>query len=209
MAEVMRFRHAVSKHLGQLLTPEVAAAIEVEALYQQDRSIDIAQFQPHEYHGVIFAAERFRAVKAELQLLHIAHWRETETYRAASPMNPDYEYMQWAELEGKMIQFTARKAGVLVGNLRVYIYRDLHTQELGATEDTLYLLPIAREGFTATRFIDYVERCLAAIDVVDAYVDAKILHDEQGNVVRDVGVLMRRAGYAHVANRFHKRLKKE
>jgi hypothetical protein len=45
--------------------------------------------------------------------------------------------------------------------------------------------------------------------VVDAYVDAKILHDEQGKVVRDVGVLLRRGGWAHVANRFHKRLNKE
>jgi hypothetical protein len=209
MAEVLRFRQAVSKYLGAELTPEVAAAIELEALYQRDDSIDLQQFAPHEYKGIVFHAERFKAVKAELQLLHLAHWRETEKYRAGSMMNPDVDYMQWADLAGKMIQFTARRDAVLVGNLRVYIYRDLHTQELGANEDTLFLLPIAREGFTATRFIDYVERCLAQIDVVDAYVDTKIIHDEGGNVVRDVGVLMRRAGYAHVANRFHKRLSKE
>jgi hypothetical protein len=209
MDQVMRFRQAVAKHLGAELTPKVAAAIELESLYQQDNSIDLAQFEPHEYKGIVFHAERFKSVKAELQLLHLAHWRETERYRAGSAMNPDLEYMQWSDLAGKLIQFTARKDGILVGNLRVYLYTDLHTQELAANEDTLYLLPIAREGFTATRFIDYVERCLAQVGVVDAYVDTKIIHDEAGNVVRDVGVLMRRAGYAHVANRFHKRLSKE
>jgi hypothetical protein len=209
MGEVMRFRQAVAQHLGKVLTPEVAAAIELEALYQRDESIDIAQFEPLEYRGVVFAAERFKAIRDELHVLHLAHWQETERYRIGSAMNPDYEYMEWAELAGKLLQFTARMDGVLVGNLRVYLYRDLHTQQKGANEDTLFLLPQVRIGFTANRFVDYAERCLARLDVVDAYVDTKILFDSEGRTVRDVGSLMRRRGYAHVANRYHKRLSKE
>jgi hypothetical protein len=124
-------------------------------------------------------------------------------------LKPDYGYMAAKERRGELLQFTARINGALVGNLRVYLFDDLHTGTRGANEDTLYLAKRARIGFTASRFIDYAERCLAEVGVEDVWIDTKILHDEQGKVIRDVGVLMKRQGYDHVANKFHKRLKKE
>jgi hypothetical protein len=209
MGQVLRFRHAMAKHLGKAITPEIAAQIELEALYEPDRSVDLAQFYPHEYKGVAFQAESFRAIKDELHVLHVAHWNETERARAGFALEPDYEHMELAELRGELLQFTARKDGVLVGNIRMYLFRDLHTKTKAAREDTLFLLPEVRQGFMASRFIDYAERCLRAIDVCEVWVDTKILFSESGDVVRDVGALMRRRGYTHVANRFHKTLSKE
>jgi hypothetical protein len=200
---------AVAKHLGSFVSPEVAAAIEVEAFYEPDRSINVLQFQPHEYRGIVFAAECFRLIVDELHPLHEEHYAETERARAGLALQPDYEYMAAAERRGDLLQFTARMNGELVGNIRMYLFADLHTGTRGAREDTLFLLPKARTGFAASRFIEYAERCLAQLQVREVWCDTKILHDEAGNVTRDVGVLLKRQGYAHVANKYLKRISKE
>lgn len=204
-----RFRTAMAKHLGRVMTPEVAAEIEGYAFRYHDESIDPARFVPHEYRSVVFQVESFRLIRDELHLQHLAHFLETERARDGQLMKPDYGYMAVKESRGELLQFTARMDRALVGNLRLYLFDDLHTGTRGATEDTLYLSPRARIGFTASRFIDYAERCLAEVGVEDVWIDTKILHDAAGNVIRDVGVLMKRQGYAHVAQKFHKRLKKE
>lgn len=206
---VHRFRMAMAKHLGKVITPEVAAAIEVEALYEVDRSVNVMQFAPHEYRGIVFAAESFRLIIDELHPLHEAHFAETERARDGLPLQPDYEYMAAAERRGDLVQFTARIDGELVGNIRMYLFKDLHTGTRGAREDTLFLSPKARTGFAASRFIEYAERCLAQLGCGEVWCDTKILHDEAGNVTRDVGALLRRQGYAHVANKYLKRISKE
>jgi hypothetical protein len=206
MTEVHRFRMAMCKYLGQPLTPEVAAAIEVAAFTQPDQSIDLGQFAPEQYQGLTFAAESFRAIVDELHPLHEAHYAETERARAGLALNPDYDYMAASERAGNLLQFTARMDGDLVGNIRLYLFRDLHNGTRGANEDALYLAPVARHGMNASRFVDYAERCLAKVGVVDAWADTKILHDGDGKVIRDVGVLMRRRGWDHVADKYHKRL---
>jgi hypothetical protein len=203
------FRQTLSANLGKTVTPELAAALERAAFFVPERSIDLSQFAPHEYRGIVFAAESFRKIRAELHPLHEAHFAETERARAGQKLNPDYGYMEMAEWRGDLIQFTARKDGALVGNIRAYLFNDLHTGTRGANEDTLYLSPAARHGFTASRFVEYAERCLAQIGVVDAWCDTKILFDDAGNVIRDVGVLLKRRGWAQVANRYHKNLSKE
>lgn len=208
MSAVHRFRMAMARHLGKTITPEIAAAIEVEALYEPDGSIDPAQFAPHEYRGIVFAAESFRLIQDELHPLHEAHYAETERARVA-PLAPDYDHMAAAERRGDLVQFTARMNGELVGNIRMYLFKDLHTGTRGAREDTLFLLPAARVGFAASRFIEYAERCLAQLGVVEVWCDTKILFNEHGNVTRDVGILLKRQGYSHVANKYLKRISKE
>jgi hypothetical protein len=146
---------ALHKHVGQLVTPQVARAVLAD-LYPE-RAIDPAQFPAQAYDGVLFQAESLRAILPELHEQHLAHWAETERYRAGSAMNPDYEHMRAAERDGRLLQCTVRQDGALVGNLRAYLYRDLHTQQLGATEDTLFLSPPARRGFIAGHLIRYVE----------------------------------------------------
>jgi hypothetical protein len=50
-----RFRTAMARHLGQVMTPEVAAEIESYAFRYHDESVDPSRFQPHEYRGIVFA----------------------------------------------------------------------------------------------------------------------------------------------------------
>lgn len=209
MDRLARFRQALAPHLGHTLTPELCAALEHAAFFTPDESLDPGQFVPQEWDGLVFAAESFRAILAELHPLHEAHFAETERARDGQALMPDYDYIGAVERGGRLVQFTARMGGRLVGNLRMYLFTDLHTGTPGANEDALYLDPVARHGFNASRFLAYAEGCLAQIGVIDVWADTKILHDEAGNVIRDVGVLLKRQGYTHVANKFHKRLSKE
>ena len=54
-------RQALGAHLGQVLTPEIAAAIEVAALAPQDRSIDPSAFGATKHDGYSIQAELYVA----------------------------------------------------------------------------------------------------------------------------------------------------
>ncbi len=145
---------------------------------------------------MIFAEENFADCLEELKPLHIAHWMETENYRQGLPFNPNYErYKTFAEV-GFYRLFTARDNGKVVGNIGMYVTQSMHTQTKIAQEDTLFLLPEARRGFTASKFIRFVESVLVSEGVEEINITIKRTNA--------MDVLMRRLGYTHAANLFTK-----
>jgi hypothetical protein len=198
MITQLDLRHALAPMLGQTLTPEVAAAIEAAAMLGQERSIDWRQFPITLYNGLVFSAESFRNIVDEMHVLHKQHFAETERYHEA-PMVPDYDALRADERRGGLIQFTVRHSTNLVGNARFYVSKSRHIGELIATEDTFFLLPAYRKGFTAIRFWQFCERCLDKIDVYEVRTDSK--------VANDVGRLNEYLGYELIANRYVKRLR--
>lgn len=209
MSAVHRFRMSMVKYLGKTITPEVAAAIEAEAFSEPERSIDPMRFAPKVYRGLVFAIEGFRDISGELQALHEAHWQETERARAGLALRPRYEYLNAADRRGELLQVTARENGALVGHARFYLFDDIHTSTRGAKEDAFFLQPQVRRGFNAIRLWQYAERCLADLGVLEVRTDSKVLHDAEGNVIRNVGRLNEFLGYQHVSNGYLKRLTKE
>lgn len=206
---IKALRAEIGRHLGQVLTPEVATAIEVAARRADGLPLDISRFAPVEYQGYTLWVERFAEIVGELHPLHVRHWQETEKHRHGLPLNPDYEAMEAHERCGQLLQFTIRKGGLLVGNLRIYLGTSYHsgtpfavfpvrTKEPGSEEDTLYIVPECRGGFLAARFLDYAESVIAALGVKESRADSK--------VINKAGVLMRRRGYTHFAERFVKML---
>lgn len=196
----MMFRRAVAEHLGSALTPEVAAAIERAASVDElDSAIDVGMFAPEVHGDYRIAVERFSAVLPELHRLHEHHWLETERHRNGLTLDPDYAAMEASERAGRMLQFTVRKDGALVGNLRMYLATSRHTKTLVAHEDTLYLEPVARGGFLAMHLLRYAERALLRLGVVEIRADSKL--------VNNADVLMRRMGYQPVALQFVKMIK--
>jgi len=190
-------RQAIGAHLGQVLTPDVAAGILAEALAAPDLSIDPLQFGMLFKGGLLFRAERMRDVLAELHPLHQAHWLETEKHRHGLPLAPDYDAMLADERAGRLVQFTARdERHELVGNLRMYLGVSRHSGTKFATEDTLYLAPKARGGFTALALMRFAERALLSIGVREIRADSKL--------VNNAGALMRRMGYEPVATQYVK-----
>lgn len=195
-------RQAIGKHLGQVLTPEVAAAIESDARKAPDLSIDPVQFGVLFKGGLLFRAERMRDIVDELHPLHQAHWLETEKHRHGLPLAPDYAAMLADEQAGRLIQFTVRtESHELVGNLRMYVGVSRHTGTKFAHEDTLYLAPRVRGGFAAVHLMRFAEASLIAAGVREIRADSKL--------VNNAGVLMRRLGYEPVATQFIKIFKEQ
>lgn len=180
-----------------VLTPELAASIEVAAHIEPDNSIDPARFKPHQHGQYTFAVERMRDIMAEIELQHLAHWGETEKHRHGLPFAPLYDEILADEHRGLRLQFTVRDAlGALAGNLAMYLGRSRHTGTVFAREDTLYFAPEHRGGMTVVAFLRYAEPVLRELGAREIRVDSKL--------VNRADVLMRRLGYSSVSMQFVK-----
>lgn len=193
-----RLREALGNQMGSILTPELAASIVCAAVDREDRALDPASFPVREHGDLRFAVESFRDILPELEPLHAAHFAETERHLAGFTLAPDYGYMAERERLGQLVQFTARnEQGELVGNLRMYIGKSLHTGNKFAEEDTFYLSPSARHGLASLAFLRYAEDMLVQVAaVVEIRANTK--------VVNRAHRLMDRRGFRHVANQYIK-----
>jgi hypothetical protein len=190
-------RLALARNLGKELTPEIAAQIELSSVDWEDRSHNPLKFGQRVYKGLTFQVERFASIVDEMHVLHEQHFAETEVHRLGFGLDPDYDYMKDMERRGQMLQFTARdEDGKLVGNIRMYVSKSLHTGTLYASEDTFYVLPEYRKGFAALRFWQFMEDGVRAIGVREIRTDSK--------VVNKVHKLNEYCGYTHVANKYVK-----
>jgi hypothetical protein len=196
---IARIREVIGGHLGQVLTPEIACALEMaarEPIAPPDKSFNPVTFGRQEYHGYVFAVERLREILPALHPLHEAHFLETEKHRLGFGLDMDYDYLMAAEHGGRMLQFTLRHDGVLVGNIRMFIATSLHTATQYASEDTFFVLPAHRKGLLAIRFWQFMEQAVKAIGVREIRTDSK--------VINKVHRLNEYCGYTHVANKFVK-----
>jgi GNAT superfamily N-acetyltransferase len=194
---VSPLRNSLAAHLGQVLTPEVAAAIELATVAPTENGHNPEFFGSVSHGGYTIAVERFSDIVLEMHALHELHWQETETWRHGLAMNPNYLEFVARERRGQLIQFTVRSPiGLLVGNLRMYLAESLHTQTRYASEDTLFIHPDHRGGFLAMALIRFAERSLHAIGIQEIRVNSKL--------VNKADVLMRRMKYQPVAIQFVK-----
>lgn len=197
---VHRFRMAMAKHLGKIMTPEMAAAIEVEAFYEPDRTVYPGRFAPTVWGEYIIGLELFSGIVDELEPLHRAHWQETEKHRHGLQLRPNYPAVIALERAGRCVQFTARRHGEIAGHLRMYLGQSLHTSSTVADEDTLYLAPDHRPGpWLVIAVLRYAESVLRQLGVTQISANSKR--------VNNAAVLMRRLGYLEVATQFVKILK--
>lgn len=191
------------ENLGAVLTPDLAQSIAVAA-FDPPNPVDVERWQPFAVGKLDLRAERFAPCVAELVPLHEAHWQETERYRHGLELRPDYAAMIQDDIAGRLILFTVRdraESGRLVGNSSIYLHRSRHTNDLIATEDTLFLMREYRGGTVARRLVDYIEGCLISLGVVEARVSSKT---ENG-----AHKFMQRAGYSLVAYQLSKMLVKQ
>lgn len=165
-------------NIGQSLSSDLAADImvianQIPTLIPFDV---IERIGPEQWGEFIFARETLEDIIGEMKPLHRFHWSETENHRHAIPFNPDYEAFFRYERAGRAVVFTLRKEKRLLGNFSLYLDRSMHTQKLLATEDTLFIMPEARKGRTAARFIAYAERALHQIGVKEIDVSVKLVN---------------------------------
>ncbi len=146
--------------------------------------------------GYVIQVERFADIQDELHVLHQQHWLETEGHRHGVGMNPDYAKFLLRERQGSLLQFTLRKNGELVGNMRMYLNISIHTQTRYASEDTIFITLGHRGGMTVIALMRFAERCLLALGIREIRGNSKL--------VNNADVLMRRLDYTPVAIEFVK-----
>lgn len=194
-------RRLLAEHLGQLLTPHLAAAVEVAAATPDadSEAIDAVALGVTHWQGYTFHAEDFPDVLPELLAMHAQHFAETDRY-AGKPFHPDYQAMAADWRRGAMVQFTVRDdTWAVAGNLRMYLANSRHTGERVAREDTLYLLPEHRRGALAARFLTYCEGALRQLGVQSITIDVRLPKPAaDGKPERGLGRLMERRGYRRV-----------
>lgn len=191
-----QIRHVLSAHIGKVLTPELACEIEIAATAPDGQAIDPQAFGEVEHDGYVIRAERMVEILPELHPLHELHWQETEAYRHGFDLNPDYLRYQSIERAGGLIQFTARKGGELVGNLRLFLSQSLHTQTSLVTEDTIFLKPEHRGGFLSMAMLRFAEQAVVSLGAQEIRSNSKL--------VNRADVLMRRMKYRPFAIQFAK-----
>lgn len=198
MLDVQNLRRSIGARLGQVLTPELAADLELAILFGQDNPVNLEKFGRKVYKGMVFQAERLEDIVDEIHPLHEAHFQETEKHRMGFGLDIDYDQYIAHERRGELIQFTCRdeETGKLVGNIRMFVNESLHTGTLYATEDTFYVLPEYRRGFAALRFWQFMEDCVKSIGVREIRTDSKVLNK--------VHKLNEYCGYTLVAQRYVK-----
>jgi hypothetical protein len=189
-------RKTLGGFLGQVLTPEMAAEIELAVELVPDNYIDLAQFGELQHGKYTIKAERFADIQDELHALHKLHWLETEKHRHGLTMNPDYAEFVRRERMGGLIQFTLRDGAELVGNMRIYLSTSIHTQTRYASEDTIFIRQEHRGGFAAMALMRFAEKCLLSLGIREIRGNSKL--------VNHADVLMRRLGYTPVATEFVK-----
>ena len=188
--------HALAVHLGEPLTPEVAAHVLAVATAEVMAPIDVEQFAELHVGAYVIRCERLRDILTEIHPLHVAHWHETERHLAGLPLVPNYNGALVREAAGVMLQVVLRHERGLVGHLRMDIGVSNHSGTRFAAEDALYITPEHRGGFTVLRMMRYAECCLLALDVREIRASSKL--------VNNADVLMRRMGYKQVAIEFVK-----
>jgi hypothetical protein len=189
----------LKSHLGRPLSPEICADIlvladQIPTLVSFDV---IDRIKPEVSGEFTFAVERIEDMEEEIKPLHKSHWDETETARHGLPFNPDYQTFTRYERAGRYVLFTLRQDDRLLGNCAMYLDRSAHTQTLIATEDTLYLLPEARKGRTAMRFVAYIETALRQLGVHEIEISVKVVN-KAGKFFEYLGYKQREVGLTKV-----------
>jgi GNAT superfamily N-acetyltransferase len=138
----------------------------------------------------------FDAIFEQLCALHLAHWLETESYRN-SEFKPRYDLLRQYWESGIAWGWGAFDGRKLVGHATVYVTTSVHTGEMTATEDALYVLPEYRKGIGA----DLVRRAMSDLrtaGVSELWCTAK--------PATRVGAMLERLGMRHVADTYLIRL---
>lgn len=148
-------------------------------------------------HGeYVFSIENGADNYPEVEPLYRAHYAEMqrrmlEAGIVVAEFNPrlDIYFQYWRA--GNLLNYIVRKAGEVVGYSNIYLTSNMHSRELIAKEDTIYLLPAHRNG-TGRRFSKFILEDLRRRGV-------RRLHVEALTDLR-VAKLWERMGFKHTAH---------
>lgn len=98
-----------------------------------------------------YTVEKYAETLAEMTPIYRQHYSELidrlgDDGKSYSPFNPRFDVYIDANNRGDLIHFIVRKDGAAVGYANVYVYPDMHNQDMIATEDAIFVLQGHRNG---------------------------------------------------------------
>jgi hypothetical protein len=187
------------QNIGKPLTSDLAADICMAASSRQARPMPapadfgMAIYDASEEVGpIVFQVERMVDVVPEIKLLHAAHWKETEGYRADIGFDPDYVQYVSLDRAGQFLLVTARAGNKMVGYFMVVLHHSRHSSKYVAAEDAFYLVPACRRGFALLKMLRFTERCVQLVGAKQMILSEKLTNP--------LGAALKRAGFSYCAN---------
>lgn len=155
---------ALARHIGKVLTPELAKEIAREAASTPDLSVDPWQFAPEHHDGFTFQCERLLDGGLDLRQQRAAYLYETGD---GGPVRTDWARLLRLNYEGHQVIFTARAhiSNAIVGSVWLWVGTSIDTGEREVTDDLLYVVPQHRNRLLGLRLVQYAERCIFALGV--------------------------------------------
>jgi GNAT superfamily N-acetyltransferase len=153
---------ALFNNCGQVLTTELINGILYTVSNPPPTPIDPRQFQPVEKGGYVYAAEPADQILGELAPMAEAMTQELFGVRYADEAGEIVRKYN----AGRLVVFTARNSGTLVGFMAFDVYTTRITKELIADDDGLYIHPDYRNHVSLATFFNFIKRSLAQLGCV-------------------------------------------
>ena len=148
--------------------------------------------------SLIFAVEPLGSIWEEKIKCAQEHWKETTMGQSGEILDAKFDRYEQYEKLGWYVEIVARHESVMVGFCGMYLVPSMHTQEMLATEDILYIKPEFRHGRNALRFYLFVEEEMKRRGAKKIMLTAPV--DSVANK------LLLRTGCEHSANMYSKML---
>tara|TARA_R110000796_G_scaffold32126_2_gene84436 strand:- start:144 stop:596 length:453 start_codon:yes stop_codon:yes gene_type:complete len=104
------------------------------------------------------AHECLASVKEDIKPLLKKHWKLVALNQGKIKLNPNWEEYARLDAAGKLLAFTAREDGELVGYCVLVVGKSIHYQDhIFANNDVTFVLPDHRAGATGYQLIKYAE----------------------------------------------------
>ncbi len=147
-----------------------------------------------------FARESLSQVRGEVGPLLEAHWTEIAHYTDIA-LNPDWEFYELMDGDGRLRIFTARDDGKLVGYACFFVGPNRHyKQSIQAVQDVIFLHPAYRGARLGAGLILFADEQCRSENIQVIYHHIKAAHD--------FGPLLVNCGYGLVDLIYAKRLDK-
>ena len=129
--------------------------------------------------------EKIDDVRAEIQALIEAHWREIAVWQDI-PLAPNWDMYYQLEKSNSMVTYTVRDdANTLVGYAVFFMRSHIHYKDhIWALNDIVWVHPECRDGKIGKRLVEYWEKDLQSRGVHVVHVNVKVAHPALGLILK-------------------------
>ncbi len=150
---------------------------------------------------ITYQVEKFKDAEKEMLELSTKHWKEVSPYHDVRPLNIDLEYYYNLENQERLLSFTVRNDGKLVGYCYfVFVALSHYKQIIIAVNDTLYVMPEYRKGMVGYKFIKFAENHLVSLNIQEIMWRTKIGDKNFGKLLERLGYFPEEISYTKMVN---------